>query len=197
MSAVIQLPVAGAVMPAPGVGVTFHSLLGIVPGTIVRAGPRIFWFRVDDGFPGGAQLSETFRGWTHSAVLQPDGVWRAGAEMMRVDVGVRRWRRSGPAPTSEADKLAAALEGLEPRLLQRRWYPMTYMGIPSMLHAADDLLERMAAYDGPERERVATLHEKLAHLRKDFRNVGGGLRSAATEDLAGECLDAGASGGRR
>jgi hypothetical protein len=105
--------------------------------------------------------------------------------MQRVEVGVRRGRHAGPATTGEADVFAARLAGLEPRLLQRRWYPMTYMTIPSLLRAADELLGKMAAYDGPERERVATLHDKLTRLRKDFRNIGGGDRSAPTEGPPG------------
>lgn len=180
MTAPTVLPVAGAVAPAAGVGVTFHGDDWMQPATIVRAGRHVFWFRLDgdDGSPAAGR-------WTYRAILRPDGTWREDHDMRRVDVGVRRRRPPpgcGVPGRRMPDQLAAAVERIEPWLLKRRWYPMTYMMIPSVLRAADELLTELAAYAGPERERVQALHARLSSLRQGFRNLGGGDASAATGD---------------
>ena len=107
--------------------------------------------------------------------------------MRRVDVGVPRVRFDEPKDRGEPgqrtpDQLAAAVDRLEPRLLTRRWYPMSYMAIPSLLRSADELLAELSAYQGAEREGVAALHTRLTALRTGFRNIGGGDTSAASED---------------
>ena len=174
MTGVTVLPVPGAVTPSPGVGVTYYSWMGVVPGTILRAGPEVFWFEVDTDFEGAEKLTPAFREWTNRAILY-DGVWRVGHEMLRVEVGVRRTHGRSYEGASEADLLAGTVDAIEPALVKRRWYPMSSMAIPSVMKRADDLLARIAAYSGPERERVAALHERLTKLRKGFRNIGGGL----------------------
>lgn len=179
MTNVITLPVPGAVKPAPGVGLTLHHNAGLVPGTILRAGPRIFWFQIDNGFPGAERLTEVQLGWTYRAVLQPDGAWREEPDMRRVDVGVRRARLASPADFGvpgrrTADQLAAAVERLAPWFLKRHWYPMTLMAMPTVLISADELLGEIEAYEGPASDRVGSLHERLAALRARFRNVGSG-----------------------
>jgi hypothetical protein len=60
---------------------------------------------------------------------------------------------------------------------------MTYMMIPGVLRFADELLSELGAYAGPERERVAALHDRLVALRRGFKNHGGGDDSAATEEV--------------
>ena len=56
MTNVTKFPMPGVVTPATGVGVTFHDDDRLLSGTIVRAGPRIFWFRIDGDFEGAARL---------------------------------------------------------------------------------------------------------------------------------------------
>jgi hypothetical protein len=182
MTDVLVLPVPGAVTPAAGVGVTYHSGAELLPGTILRAGPRVFWFRIDRDFDGAAELYSGLRDWTHRAILQPDGVWRVGHEMHRVDVGIRRARLEPvPQPASEVERLAAAVDRIEPSLLRRRWYSPDQLVIPSLLESADEILAELAAYGGPHKERVAALHERLTALRVGFRNIGDDRSSAATE----------------
>ena len=188
MTNVTLLPVPGAVKPTPGVGVTYHDEVGLLPGTIFRAGPRIFWFRIDGDFDGVSRLSPAQVAWTYRVVLQPDGTWREDHYMRRVDVGVRRVRFTatddrGDPGRRTVDQLAAAVDRIEPRLLTRRWYPMTYMAIPSLLRSADELLAELDAYRGPDQDRIGALRERLAGLRKGFRNIGGGEASAATEGV--------------
>lgn len=183
MTNLIALPVAGAVTPVAGLGVTLHDDNGMHPATIVRAAPHVFWFRRDgaNGAPAAGQ-------WTYRAIQRRDGTWREDHEMWRVEIGVRRQGTPpdcGVPRQRTACQLAAAVDRIEPRLLKRRWYPMTYMAIPSVLKSADDLLVELAAYFGPERGRVAALHERLTMLRNGFRNYGGGDTSAATEHSAG------------
>lgn len=173
---VIVLPVPGAVAPAEGVGVTLHERDGLLPGTILRAGPRVFWFKLDGDRAGAERIWPAALAWTYRAVRQADGVWREGADMRRVDVGVRRLRLDTQADRGEpgrrsGDQLAREVDRLEPWLLKTRWYPMTYMAIPSVLGSADALLAELARYDGPERERVAALRERLAALRTAFHRV--------------------------
>jgi hypothetical protein len=172
------------VTPEPGVGVTYHSWCGIVPGTILRAGREVFWFRVDRDFPGAEQLTEAFLGWTNRAILY-DGVWRVDHEMLRVEVGFRRAGPRASPEQTEAGLLAARVEACEPSLLKRRWYPMSYMAIPGVLAKADALLAKLEAYEGPERARVTALHARFARLRARFRNVGGGLTSVEDEFRVG------------
>ncbi len=182
MTHVTLPPVPGAVEPAPGVGVTYHSSFGTLRGTILRAAREVFWFQVDRDFPGAEKLGETFLRWTNRAILY-QGVWRVSHEMRRVEVGFRRVDpRPSSGPETEADRLATLVEAYEPRLLTRRWYPMNYLLIPNVKGTADALLARFAAYEGPERERVAALHARFARLRARFSNLGGGLANAATDD---------------
>jgi hypothetical protein len=172
---VITLPVPGAVAPAPGVGVTWRGPDADRPGTIFRAGPRVFWFRLDADGPAAAHLTDALRAWTFSAVRQADGTWR-DADMRRVDVGVRRLRlhalavRGVPGARS-VDELAREVDRLEPSLLKRRWYPMTSMMIPGVLASADALLSELDAYAGPDRPRAVALRERLAALCAGFRRL--------------------------
>jgi hypothetical protein len=60
-------------------------------------------------------------------------------------------------------------ERLELHLLQRKWYPMTYLAIPSLLRSADALLAEMDGYAGPDEAQVRELRTLLASRRADFR----------------------------
>ncbi len=112
--------------------------------------------------PGGGQAYE--------ARLDGEGyVWQGQA----VVLGVRRWETT---PLTDAGTPATGLAGfrerfgrLEPGLLQRKWYPMTYMAIPSLLKSADDLIAEMAAYEGPDAAEVRDLREQLVTRRAEFR----------------------------
>ena len=172
--------------PAPGLGVTLHAREGLMPGTILRTGPRIFWFRLDDTPELAVPLWPAAKAWTYRAVLQPDGLWREEPDKQFVEVGVRRSLPAAPRGTAGSrtpNELEAALAWWEPMLLRRRWYSMSYMAIPSMKCAVEELAGELAAYRGPEVHRVAALADRLARLRAGFRNIGGGLESVATEEV--------------
>jgi hypothetical protein len=155
--------------PAVGKGVTRHTHGILEPGTILRVSPsgRTIWCQVDDPVDGQAALQPGKLPETYRAIRQADGVFRAGHEMWRVVVGVRRARTreaSSSAPAGSLTDLAERLERLEPWLLRRRWYPMTYMAIPSILRSTEELLAALAAYSGTQRDAAAALHARLANL---------------------------------
>ena len=116
--------------PAVGKGVTRHAHGNLEPGTILRVAPsgRTIWCQVDDSVDGQTASQPGKPPETYRAIRQADGVFRAGHEMWRVVVGVRRARSrkaGSSAPAGSLADLAERLERLEPWLLRRRWYPMT------------------------------------------------------------------------
>jgi hypothetical protein len=48
---------------------------------------------------------------------------------------------------------------------------MTYMGIPSLLRSADELLAEMDAYRGEDEAAVRALRERLAVRRDGFKRA--------------------------
>lgn len=172
---------AGPDLPRVGDGVTY----GAQPGTIVRVGTngRYFWFQLDavrEAPDGGARFVPDPYAMTYGALLEDDGVWRESYTRGPVAVGLRRLSTDLSTPAPLAGTLAALASragALTPTLLKRRWYPMSYMGIPSVLKAADALLLEIARFEaaGAEEEKaVAALFERFARLRAGFRNFGGG-----------------------
>jgi hypothetical protein len=62
--------------------------------------------------------------------------------------------------------LLRRVERIEPAMKRRVWPPMTYMGIPSMLDRARELMRRLAVLDVPEARKALI---RLYELRRDFR----------------------------
>ncbi len=119
--------------------------------------PKVFIFT-----PGSGQAYE--------ARLGPGGyAWEGQAVLL----GVRRWVTTSQADDKTAATALAAFRErfgrLEPGLLQRKWYPMTYMAIPSLLSSADALVAEMDAYEGPDEVAVRELHALLVERRAGFR----------------------------
>jgi len=163
--------------PEVGKGVTRHWYGELLPGTILRVSPsgRTFWFQLDalSGVPATSRPDGSK--WTYRAVRQPDGLFRQGHEMWRVDIGVRRYRPReaiGAGAAGSLRALEARVEQLEPWLLRRRWYPMSHMAIPSILRSADETLAELASYAGPRRDVAERLHARLAGLRARFGTGG-------------------------
>lgn len=167
-------------LPKVGDGVTLVERGELKPGTILRVSTsgRCVWFRLDEPVAGSARLFRPAANhWVHRAIRQADGVFREDHDMSRVEVGVRRSgadrtiARPGPTPRCLAD-LVEAVDRIEPWLLKTRWYPMTYMMIPSVLHSADALAAELAAAETErqsERERLGALRAHVGKLRAGFK----------------------------
>lgn len=171
-------------MPKVGDGVTLHRQGCLYPGSIIRVSTsgRCVWFQLDavvqdDGDGTSGRFVPDARTWTHRAIRQADAVYREDHDMNRVDIGIRLFRwRTNTLPGAPGERgivdLEEAVDVIEPWLLKSRWYPMTYMMIPSMLASADKLLAEIAAFHGrddAEATRAAALHDHLASLRKSFK----------------------------
>ncbi len=172
------MPEAGlALVPFVGMGLTFLFKEQVYAGTIVRISDdfqSIFFVQdrphLPKGNGGRAFIFTSGSGSACEARHEARGyVW----EGRLVQLGVRRW------VTTPATGPAAALPGLagfrerfarmEPSLLQRQWYPMTYMIIPSLLRGADELIAEMDAYQGTDADEVRELRARLAIRRAEFR----------------------------
>jgi len=81
----------------------------------------------------------------------------------------RTWKTHPGFPPADLDEAARRMEQLRPALQRRIWPPMSFMLIPSVLGAADRLLEWLEAYEGEDLERRAHLRDELVTLRRDFR----------------------------
>lgn len=68
----------------------------------------------------------------------------------------------------EVERLSREIARIEP-WLERASYPqMTFMLVPSILAAADRVLDRLAAYRGPREDEARALHTRLWLLRQRF-----------------------------
>ena len=163
-------------VPFVGMGLTFFFKEQVYAGTIVRVSDdfqRIFFVQDRPHPPSKVALTAFIftpgSGAAYEARHSPRGyVW----EGRPVLLGVRRWVTSlkdTGAPTTALTALRDRLERLEPSLLQRKWYPMSYMAIPSLLRSADELIAEMDAYQGPDVEEVRELRTRLALRRGEFR----------------------------
>jgi hypothetical protein len=166
-----------AMVPFVGMGLTYHFKEQVYAGTIVRISDdfqSIFFVQDRPHLPKGSSLRAFIftSGGGSACEARRDArgyVW----EDRPVQLGVRRWVTTPLTSTgSPAPGLAGYRERfarMEPSLLQRQWYPMTYMIIPSLLRGADELIAEMDAYQGPDVEEVRELRERLAIRRAEFR----------------------------
>lgn len=167
----------------PGDGVSIQRYLGWVPGTISRVGRRgeAFTFRYDDVVVDAGSTRERFVERPNRAedlaVRQPDGVFRVTrSTRWRVVPGDRRNCEIEPGGDGMPGKrgldgIALAFQRLEPWLLKRDWFPMTCMGIPSIMKRADELMAELVRYgrrDGVDAGRARALHEALATMREQL-----------------------------
>jgi len=85
------------------------------------------------------------------------------------------WLELRPLPAArtapDLQPLALKVEAIEPWLKKTRWYPMTYLLIPSVLQSADQLLAELAAYQGEQAEQATLLFNRLKQLRANFKRV--------------------------
>jgi hypothetical protein len=114
----------------------------------------------------------------------PWGDWYLPHEMQQVVLGLR-WRETLPQALEgepgrrTARGWALAVDRIEPRLLQREWFPMDYMMIPSVLRSANEWLEEMATFesaDPAERAAVEAERRRLQQRVDEFERapyVGG------------------------
>ena len=163
-------------VPFVGMGLTYYFKENAYAGTIVRVSgdlQAIFFVQDRPHRARGAREAFIFtpgNGSAYEARHEPRGyVWQGRVVLL----GVRRWGEAPAAgPAAPATGLASFRErfaGLEPRLLKRKWYPMTYMAIPSVLRSADELIAEMDAYEGPDVAEVRALRATLATRRAEFR----------------------------
>ncbi|BDG08606.1 hypothetical protein [Anaeromyxobacter paludicola] len=167
-------------IPEVGDGATIHDNGHSYPATVVRVAfeGRAIWLQRDavvEEAPGQGRFLADPTAFTCRALRQPDGGYREDHEKRKVAVGRRelRWSRvsvgiPGERGPTEFGELFA---NIEPWLLRTRWYPMTYMMIPSVLSRADELIAEMDAYRGPERETVQELRSRLAARRDGFKRI--------------------------
>lgn len=135
--------------------VTWHRQDVNVPGVIIRVASTgtLFWFRTETG--------DVYR-----ATTAIDGRWREDSSCWPVTLGVAT---AGARPGSDGltglDRLFYDADRVEPWLLKRRWYPMTYMMIPGVKSSAQQLVEKLEHWVGSP-EEVARAKEKGANLRR-------------------------------
>ena len=164
-------------VPFVGMGLTFFFKEQVYAGTIVRISDdfQSIFFVQDRPHPPTRRSPRAFiftsgRGSVYEASHDARGfVW----EGRLVQLGVRRWVTT-PAmgtgtPVPGLTRFRERLARMEPSLLQRKWYPMTYLLIPSLLRAADELIAEMGSYQGPDMEEVRELRARLAIRRAEFR----------------------------
>ncbi len=144
-----------------GTPVTWHQQANEVAGEIIRIAStgKLFWFQLKDGSVLRAVLVE--------------GVWREDLDLWPVELGAA----SNPAGTTPPGALGEALHRLwrlEPWLLKRRWYPMTYMIIPGVKTSAvalADELERWPETPAPEKARASEKATYLRRLIAEFQRI--------------------------
>lgn len=166
-----------ALVPFAGMGLTYFFKEQVYAGTIVRISDdfqSIFFVQdrphIPKGAGGRAFLFTTGRGAAYEARHAARGYEWEGRLVL---LGVRRWATTPAAgaaiPAPELAGFRERFARMEPSLLQRRWYPMTYMLIPSLLRGADELIAEMDTYQGPNAEEVRELRATVAIRRAEFR----------------------------
>jgi hypothetical protein len=163
--------------PFVGMGLTYRFKEQVYAGTVVRVSDDLqSIFFVQDRPHSQAPCSpKAFvftpgSGQAYEATLGPEGyVWDGGL----VVLGVRRWVTTpltdAGTPSTGLAAFRERFSRLEPGLLQRKWYPMTYMLIPSLLRSADELIAEMGGYEGPDGDEVRELRATLVARRAGFR----------------------------
>lgn len=139
--------------------ITWHRQDADVPGTIIRVASTgtLFWFQVEP--------DRVYR-----ATTALDGAWREDQDCWPVTLGVARaGSRLQPTFARPLDEKLHALGRLEPWLLKRRWYPMSYMMIHGLKTKAQVLAEELEHWSGPPDERAIAV-EKGAYLRRLLSN---------------------------
>lgn len=150
-------------VPTLNMKVTWHTQDVDVSGTVthIASTGTLFWFRCDG------------RDVVCRAVRFPGGEWREDHHCWPVTLGTgiagaRPVRQSA----SPLDERLSQIERHEPWLLKRRWYPMTYMLIPSVLSSARKLAEELegwASDSAEERQRAREGAARIRCLISEFR----------------------------
>ncbi len=144
--------------PTVGIGLTWHDAPS-VPGTVIRVARRgrLAWFREDD--PKQHQ-------WLHRAIRMPDGCWREDSELRLVTLGTREAVELPlhPALPAHEQPFRVRAARFEAGLLRKRWYPMSYLVIPSMLTQVDVLIAELSS-------AAPVLAAHLKSLRDGFRRT--------------------------
>jgi hypothetical protein len=144
------------VRPPPiGLPITWHRQDADVPGVVIRVASTgtLFWFRTEGGN-------------VYRATTALDGRWREDSDCWPVTLGVARsGKRPAPPTPTPLDELLHKADRLEPWLLKRRWYPMSYMMIPGVLSSAQQVAEQLEHWQGSA-EEVERARQKGAHLRR-------------------------------
>ena len=65
--------------------------------------------------------------------------------------------------------LQQKVERLEPELRKTIWPPMTYMLIPSILKAADEVIEELQSPGLKDTQQAVALLARITELRANFR----------------------------
>ncbi|HZZ83950.1 MAG TPA: hypothetical protein VFE30_05395 [Anaeromyxobacteraceae bacterium] len=151
------------------------------PATVVRVAfeGRAFWIRPDavvEDERGDPRFVPDPCAEPIRVLRQPDGSYREDHQKHRVLLGRRELRLSSSAVPEAAGartlaSYRALFERIEPWLLRTRWYPMTYMMIPSVLAKADALIAEMEGYRGKDRDEVLELRARLVARRDGFRRI--------------------------
>ncbi len=170
----MPLPESPSSPPVVGGALTWRRQDASVPATILRISRSgsCLWFECEKDH--GKEPRMIFR-----ALRCGDGQYREDHDCWPVDVGVREEGPRAPPPDGAYGdqtlaELTTSVERIEPWLRKTRWYPMTYMMIPSVLASADELLFALAAYPGnaeAERLEAQRLASHLAALRGDFHRA--------------------------
>lgn len=102
-----------------------------------------------------------------------EGTWREDLDRWPVELAAPSGA-ARPEPVGTLEEALHRLSMLEPWLLKRRWYPMTYMlmpGVKTSAAALADELERWPETPEPEKARAS---EKAIYLRRliaEFRRI--------------------------
>jgi|GEM_PF-4375751 len=124
--------------------------------------------------PSGRPATELL---SESGSLKPDAV----PEMMGLE-RQKNMTRENSSPDSNSTPqtedvyadFKAEVDRILPKLVETRWFAMSYMMIPKLIRDADDLIARMESADaGRDQENLLALLEKLKYLRLKFARIVG------------------------